>query len=401
MPTVWVSLKKTLHCKPDPSQVHDPKSKKHLATFLTRRPGRSGCSRSIANLKDVILIHGGSKSHSQMPVNCSPRSIGSNEFINPIAHEVIFSDSKCELKITGFNGGGGGGGDGSSFVGTLRPGTPGPGGALTMHNFKNQETSSRKTVSSKSLLSLSNGSSAAVEVTCHKCGKQFGKWENLEAHHLSQHAVTELMEGDSSRKIVEIICRSGRSGWLKPESNMGRIEKVLKVHNMQKTLARFEEYRELVKTKASKLPKKHSRCLADGNELLRFYGTTIACSLGINGESSLCDSDKCCVCRIIRHGFSTNKELKGGIGIFTTSTSAQAFKSIEVYNDEPDTRKALMVCRVIAGRVHRPLENVQEITRQTGFDSLAGKIGLHSNIEELYLLSPKALLPCFVVICKL
>ena len=25
-------------------------------------------------------------------------------------------------------------------------------------------------------------------VTCHKCGKQFGKLENLEAHHLSKHA---------------------------------------------------------------------------------------------------------------------------------------------------------------------------------------------------------------------
>ncbi|KAI3703848.1 hypothetical protein L1987_74044 [Smallanthus sonchifolius] len=415
MPTVWFSLKKSLHCKPDPKEVHDPKSKKHLATILTRKPGRSGCSRSIANLKDVI--NGGNVRHSEKPVTCSPRSIGSSEFVNPIAHEVIFSDSKCELKISGFNGGvtgcsgagggsGGGGGDGFSFVGTLLPGTPGPSGPLTMHGFKNQQTSSRKIgipQNPKACLEAeSNGSSAAAAddaaVTCHKCGKQFGKWENLEAHHLSKHAVTELIEGDSSRKIVEIICRSG---WLKPENNTGRIEKVLKVHNMQKTLARFEEYKESVKAKASKLPKKHPRCLADGNELLRFYGTTIACSLGINGESSLCVSDKCCVCRIIRHGFSTKRELKGGIGVFTTSTSARAFESIEVYDDRLDTRKALMVCRVIAGRVHKPLENIQEITGQTGFDSLAGKIGIHSNIEDLYLLSPKALQPCFVVICKL
>lgn len=210
--------------------------------------------------------------------------------------------------------------------------------------------------------------------------------------------VTELMEGDSSRKIVEIICRSS---WLKSENPSGRIEKILKVHNMQKTLARFEEYRELVKTKASKLPKKHPRCLADGNELLRFYGATISCSLGINGTSSLCVSDRCCVCRIIRDGFSTKKEIKGGIGVFTSSTSVRAFESIEVVDESPDTRKALIVCRVIAGRVHRPLENIQEITSQSGFDSLAGKVGLYSNIEELYLLSPTALLPCFVVICKL
>ncbi|KAI7752479.1 hypothetical protein M8C21_012576 [Ambrosia artemisiifolia] len=425
MPTVWFSLKKSLHCKSEPSDVHDPKSKNHLATILTRKPGRSGCSRSIANLKDVI--HGGSKRHSDKPVNCSPRSIGSSEFLNPITHEVILSDTRCELKITGFNGGLNGGlnnnGVNDLSGGTLMPGTPGPGGHLTMHSLKNQQTGARRTVTNSLLVSSdgnnnivnscgkngiphkirgcletdANGSTGGA-VTCHKCGKQFGKWENLEAHHLWKHAVTELMEGDSSRKIVEIICRSG---WLKPDNNSGRIEKVLKVHNMQKTLARFEEYRDLVKTKASKLPKKHPRCIADGNELLRFYGTTIACSLGINGESSLCISDKCCVCRIIRHGFSTNRELKDGVGVFTTSTSARAFESIEVCDDGPDTRKALMVCRVIAGRVHRPLENIQEITGQTGFDSLAGKVGPHSNIEDLYLLSPKALLPCFVVICKL
>ncbi|KAM7504109.1 hypothetical protein LguiB_003013 [Lonicera macranthoides] len=428
MPTVWFSLKRSLHCKSEPSDVHDPKARRNLSTISTRKSGgRSGCSRSIANLKDVIH---GSKRHLEKPVSCSPRSIGSSEFLNPITHEVILSNSKCELKITGFGGGsheagggGGGGGDGggSTFVGTLRPGTPGPGGHPTMHYFNPSfKNSTRKAASSHLSDSVFGGSCAnnnnggvpsskprapletdaangSSAVTCHKCGEQFGKWEALEAHHLSKHAVTELLEGDSSRKIVEIICRSS---WLKTENHCGRIEKVLKVHNMQKTLARFEEYRETVKNKASKLPKKHPRCIADGNELLRFYGTTISCSLGMNASSSLCVSDRCSVCRIIRNGFTTKKELKDGVGVFTTSTSGRAFESIESYEDNPSIRKALIVCRVIAGRVHRPLENVQEIAGQSGFDSLAGKVGLYSNIEELYLLNPRALLPCFVVICK-
>lgn len=428
MPTVWFSLKKSLHCKSEPSDVHDPKSRKHLSTILTRKTGRSGCSRSIANLKDVIH---GSKRHLEKPPSCSPRSIGSSEFLNPITHEVILSNSRCELKITGFGGlqdaavghGGGGdaatGGGGSTFVGTLRPGTPGPGGHPTMHYFNSRTaaaTPPRKSPFSSSerertgfsgggggghssrRVSLENDPNGGYStVTCHKCGEQFTKWEAAEAHHLSKHAVTELIEGDSSRKIVEIICRTS---WLKSENHCGRIERVLKVHNMQKTLARFEEYREMVKSKASKLPKKHPRCIADGNELLRFYGTTVACSLGFSGSSSLCVSDKCSVCRIIRNGFSVKKELKEGIGVFTTSTSGRAFESIEILGDDPSIRKALIVCRVIAGRVHRPLENIQEIAGQTGFDSLAGKVGLYSNIEELYLLNPRALLPCFVVICK-
>lgn len=188
---------------------------------------------------------------------------------------------------------------------------------------------------------------------------------------------------------------------------------------MQKTLAQFEDYREMVKIKASKLAKKHPRCLADGNELLRFYGTTVECSLGINGASSLCTSDNCNVCRVLRHGFSANnKELLvnddhdgGGIGVFTASTSSRALESIDLIlrrqsqsqedNGCSSIKKALIVCRVIAGRVHRPLENVQELAGgQSGFDSLAGKVGLYSNIEELYLLDAKALLPCFVVICR-
>ncbi|XP_074296278.1 uncharacterized protein LOC141626264 [Silene latifolia] len=457
-PNVWFSLKKSLHCKSEPSDVHEPTSssrKNHhnnhhnisnsnsnnnsnMNSILTRKIGRSGCSRSIANLKDVI--HG---SKSEKPPSCSPRSIGSSEFLNPITHEVILSNSKCELKITGFganfydgvglngggNGGGGGGGDGeeSTFVGTLRPGTPGPGGHPSMHYFNNpsfvRSSGVRKSfylergregsclfggggssggggsgVSSRKRFSLeieSNGGGS--NLTCHKCGEQFTKWDALEAHHLSNHAVTELVEGDSSRKIVEIICRTS---WLKSENHCGRIERVLKVHNTQKTIARFEEYREMVKIKASKLPKKHPRCLADGNELLRFYGTILGCSLGLDGSSSLCVSEKCCVCRVIRNGFYTKKEIKSGVGVFTTSTSERAFEGVDFPENDPTIKKALIVCRVIAGRVHRPLENLQELAGQTGFDSLAGKVGLYSNIEELFLLNPRALLPCFVVICK-
>ncbi|CAL5409687.1 unnamed protein product [Camellia sinensis] len=428
MPAVWFALKRSLQCRSEPSDVHDPKVNINgdIGNILTKKTGRSGCSRSISNLKDVIH---GSKRYLEKPPSCSPRSIGSSEFLNPITHEVVFSDSTCEIKITGVgsafqesNGGGGGGGsggggNGSTFVGTLRPGTPGPGGHhVVVHQNKHRVSSTtlqRNTPRSFSRRegsrfngvpplnprpSCGKDSPGSLSLTCHKCGEQFTKWEAIESHHLSKHAITELVEGDSSRKIVEMICRTE---WSKSEKNCGHIERILKVHNMQKTIAQFEEYRETVKIKASKLQKKHPRCLADGNELLRFHGTTIECSLGINGSSSLCTSHRCKVCEILRHGFSSKKEIKGGIGVFTTSTSEKALESIELYDDENSSlKKALIVCRVIAGRVHRPLENFQDLTSQSGFDSLAGKMGLYANIEELFLLNPRALLPCFVVIFK-
>lgn len=224
MPTVWFSLKKSLHCKSEPSDVHDPKSRKQLTTILTRKAGggRSGCSRSIANLKDVI--HGSKRHLERPPSNCSPRSIGSSEFLNPITHEVILSNSRCELKITSFdigngnsnNGGGNSSNGGSTFVDTLKPGTPGPGGHPTMHYFNPSFRTSATTPPRKSPFLVSTdtegsgnfkGSSGfnsgsgiglrqsnrvsfdgSSSITCHKCGEQFTKWEAAEAHHLSKHA---------------------------------------------------------------------------------------------------------------------------------------------------------------------------------------------------------------------
>ncbi|KAG7545999.1 hypothetical protein ISN44_As12g014120 [Arabidopsis suecica] len=398
LPSVWFSLKKSLPCKSDVSDVHIPRSRKELTPISTKRTttssggvgGRSGCSRSIANLKDVI--HGNQR-HLEKPLCSSPRSIGSSEFLNPITHDVIFSNSTCELKITAAGA--------TEFVGTLTPGTP------VNYSSSRRSQASRKASSldregsgfhqsRRERDSAINGDNSSV--SCHKCGEKFSKLEAAEAHHLTKHAVTELMEGDSSRKIVEIICRTS---WLKTENQGGRIDRILKVHNMQKTLARFEEYRDTVKIRASKLQKKHPRCIADGNELLRFHGTTVACALGINGSTSLCSSEKCCVCRIIRNGFSAKREMNNGIGVFTASTSERAFESIVIDDGGGSDRKALIVCRVIAGRVHRPVENLEEMGGLlNGFDSLAGKVGLYTNVEELYLLNSRALLPCFVLICK-
>jgi len=206
------------------------------------------------------------------------------------------------------------------------------------------------------------------------------------------------LEEDSSRQIIETIC--GTSS-VYAESMLGEIECILKVLNIPKTFACFEEHREKVKEKAEKLQKKHPRCVADGNELLRFHGTTIACSLGINSSYRLCTLDYCGICQILRHGFSSNREFKGALGVYTTSTSGKAFESISILtsHERPFSRKSIIVCRVIAGRIYSPLEGIEE-RGDSEFDSLAETINGHSDVEELYVLNPRALLPCFVVICK-
>ncbi|TYH17274.1 hypothetical protein ES288_A05G179400v1 [Gossypium darwinii] len=267
---------------------------------------------------------------------------------------------------------------------------------------------SRKIIAGPSLMRSSCGISSSKprrsldfesqRYVCQKCGEKFKKLEAIESHHLSTHAVTALSEGDSSKKIVELICQTS---FLEPENKFGEIERILKIHNMQRTLVQFEDYREMVKLKANKLSKKHPRCLADGNELLRFYGSTVACSLGMENTSSLCTLEQCEVCQILRQGFFSKREANGCWGVFTSSTSKRAMESVELDKEKHSLRKALVVCRVIAGRVVKGLEKMREMEGQSSFDSVAGKADCHSDIEELYSLSPRALLPCFIlIICK-
>uniref|UniRef100_A0A0E0LET1 C2H2-type domain-containing protein n=1 Tax=Oryza punctata TaxID=4537 RepID=A0A0E0LET1_ORYPU len=433
MPTVWAALKKSLNCKSgdscgvierDESQggVIGGKKSSSSSAAAAAALRRSGCSRSIANLRDVIHNqYGGSRRQEVAAAagdggECgSPRSIGSNDVLNPVTHDVLLAagpDAKCELRISTPGRGAWAGAGG----GVLFPHSP------LLLRCSTTPVSTRKSPSAMSPLRRAGTvadddeadaeapspaparASCEVGVRCHRCGDRFANHDALESHHLSRHAVTELVEGDSSRKVVEIICKAG---WAKTENALGRVERVVKVHNAERSVARFEEFRETVKGKAARLPKKHPRCLADGNELLRFHATTLACSLGAGDSSALCTSGKCNVCRIIRHGFSTTREVKDGVGVFTTSTSKRALECIQETFDGGEAeaanagvRKALLVCRVVAGRIHRPLENLQEVAAQPGFDSVAGKVGAYASIEELYLLNPRALLPCFVVICK-
>ncbi|XP_052200965.1 uncharacterized protein LOC127807291 [Diospyros lotus] len=228
----------------------------------------------------------------------------------------------------------------------------------------------------------------ATICSCPDCGEVFMKAENLELHQAVRHAVSELGPEDTSKNIVEIIFQSS---WLRKQSPVCKIDRILKVHNTQKTISKFEEYRDAIKAKATKLPKKHPRCVADGNELLRFHCTTFDCSLGLNGSTNLCNSIPTCnVCSIIRNGFKV--AAAAGKGILTTATSGKAHD--EAAGAGPDDgKRAMLVCRVIAGRVKKSSEGVAE-----EYDSVAGAAGAYANLEELYVFNPRAILPCFVVI---
>ncbi|KAL3514761.1 hypothetical protein ACH5RR_027478 [Cinchona calisaya] len=235
---------------------------------------------------------------------------------------------------------------------------------------------------------------------CSECGEVFPKIESLEHHQAVRHAVAELGPEDSSRNIVEIIFKSS---WLKKDNPICSIERILKIHNTKRTIQRFEDCRDAVKIRANSNNKKNPRCAADGNELLRFYCTSLTCSLGSRGSTSLCGSiPGCGVCTVIRHGFQGNKTT----GVRTTASSGRAHDCLVGTDIVGCGKRAMLVCRVIAGKVKRMADDAaapeeDADTSATGsYDSVAGYAGTYSNLEELYVFNPKAILPCFVVIYK-
>ncbi|CAN6801691.1 hypothetical protein Bca4012_092213 [Brassica carinata] len=235
---------------------------------------------------------------------------------------------------------------------------------------------------------------------CPQCGEIFPKLETLEHHQAVRHAVSELGPEDSGRNIVDIIFKSS---WLRKDSPIYNIERILKVHNTQRTIQRFEDCRDAVKSQAHASTRKEPRSAADGNELLRFQCTTVSCSLGSRGSTSLCSNfPGCRVCTIIRHGFHAKTlRLGGGAneikGVRTTASSGRAHDASRCF----DQRRAMLVCRVIAGRVRRVQSDAQEDENGSGsYDSVAGPAGVYTNLDDLVVFNPKAILPCFVVIYK-
>lgn len=119
----------------------------------------------------------------------------------------------------------------------------------------------------------------------------------------------------------------------------------------------------------------HVRCNADGNEVMRFYclGATSA-----GGAYETCGG---------AWGFQGGKRA----AVCTYSGSGVAHESAGGGRG----RRAMLVCRVIAGRVWKDLGSDPLVQERVGFDSVGGEGG------ELLVFDTRALLPCFLIIYKL
>ncbi|URE07922.1 Zinc finger protein [Musa troglodytarum] len=174
--------------------------------------------------------------------------------------------------------------------------------------------------------------------------------------------LAELPAGHSSRRVVEIIFSSS---WSSSSSGAaatfpGEIEMLFRVHNPVRTVARFEEHRAAVRAGASRSD--DARCAADGNEMMRFH-------CGVGGGVVY---DAGVTCSVV-------------VGVRTFAGSGGAHAS----GGGGAGRRAMLVCRVIAGRVRAESDTESQVESVSRGDG------------ELLVFDPTAVLPCFLIIYQL
>uniref|UniRef100_A0ACD5TW34 Uncharacterized protein n=1 Tax=Avena sativa TaxID=4498 RepID=A0ACD5TW34_AVESA len=236
---------------------------------------------------------------------------------------------------------------------------------------------------------------------CKACGEVLSKPQQLELHQAMKHSLSELSHVDSSMNIIRMIFLAG---WSSAGADGGGgppavVTRILRIHHNPRALSRFEEYRDLVRARAARRSTAgaavEERCIADGNERLRFHCSTMLCSLG----AGVCGSPYCCTCTILRHGFAGKQADVDGIATYSSGWAAHASLPEDVEREFAflQVRRAMLVCRVVAGRVVHGGDG-----DKVAYDSMvpvppAGGGRRGEDDAELLVFNPRAVLPCFVI----
>ncbi|OIW16389.1 hypothetical protein TanjilG_19105 [Lupinus angustifolius] len=193
----------------------------------------------------------------------------------------------------------------------------------------------------------------------------------------------ELSLEDPSRKIVEMIFHKA---WMNTSKPPKKVRTVLRVNYSAEVLERFENYREKVKTNACQQYPRHPRSTVDGNELLRFYGTTIRCFRGKNSAKKVydfCKDPSCCLCQIIQFNFNVEY---GEVEVNTSGKELSGTPRIK------NLKRAAIVCRVIAGTTENEVDSEYEWSYSNGLGEM------QFSLAKFVVQNPNSILPCFVII---
>ncbi|EFJ30018.1 hypothetical protein SELMODRAFT_410097 [Selaginella moellendorffii] len=150
--------------------------------------------------------------------------------------------------------------------------------------------------------------------SCFVCGAKFDSPQYLDQHFLLKHAGTTRNEEESWHTSVPNI-QAAKSPPPRVQSG----------HRVK----RFADYREKLMAQRGSRGEKIGK---NGNEVLRYHGTTVLCRLGTPQQQSLCSNLSCSLCNIILAGFKKKKaEVDGFLRFGPTATSSKANYYVKAY----------------------------------------------------------------------
>lgn len=254
---------------------------------------------------------------------------------------------------------------------------------------------------------------------CSRCFKKFSTANALEQHFVDRHPLSVVPENDENYTWQSMAGRF-TSAWKKPTVALHRIHKIFKIYNPGRRFNGFEEYRKGLKKEFANQQRVQlgpeedidvrNRVLHNGNELLRFHGTTVKCRLGestaqgVNGAfSSPCSDPGCSLCRILKTGFKTSKcrvekFQRFGRGIYCSATSSKANDYVRCLEQSAPNSSSPR-CKVVAGRLHRSTHSLQHLAcPPPGFQSVQGDPGKGLNYDELVVYNDRAILPAYIIL---
>lgn len=234
---------------------------------------------------------------------------------------------------------------------------------------------------------------------CGKAVKGKGHFCSQACTSRAEKSAPGLLEVPQGHDTFKSVADQFKTSW-RHQTPCPTVRKVHKVIALPASIAKYEAYRAAVEGRGNFVAAGRSA----GNENRRWHGTTRECNLGENGNSTLCSSQTCSLCCILRTSYNLNLFGKKtgwgrfGHGIYTSSTSSKS--NDYSTNVNPSKLKAILLNKVVVGKGYKMTQDNTSLTAPpAGYDSVLAEVvnGGSLNYDELVCYTNDAIRPSYIV----
>jgi len=233
---------------------------------------------------------------------------------------------------------------------------------------------------------------------CRKVPKRIGYFCSKSCSVEAQKKAPVILEVLDGHDAYNSAVNQFNASWRRAGKNCPPVRHVYIVVSTQASLKKYEAHRDKVEA----LRNFQARGQSAGNEKRRWHGTRRYCNLGDKGNTQLCTSTSCSLCRVVRQSYNLSHLGKRtgwgkfGAGIYTSSLSSKSDELSE--NIGHSNLKALVLNKVIVGEGCKVTQdNTTLKAPPKGYDSVLSEKAGRLHDDEVVVYSNDAIRPCYLV----